>query len=348
MRGDSGEAAPAPPVVDVHAHAMPLPVLETLAADGLADLRGLATGTVVLAPDVSGLPEGAPIPCPAGQYDVPTRLAAMDDSGVDVAVISAPPFLSCTPSADESLVLDVVRRSNDAVRDFVASAPGRLVGLGTLPAGSKHAREEAERCLDDLGFAGFAIGTYGLGRELDDGVNEELWAYLAAQASFVFLHPSRVSDLDRLSAFHLPQLLGYPAETTLAVTRLLFAGVLDRHDLVLCLAHGGGCLTSVAGRLDLGWERKEVARTTAHRPSDLLRRLYFDTAVFSPTALRRLVEDVGAANVLLGTDAPFDLAERRPLDLVAAAGLSAAEAALIRGGNAERLLGVGGDRIWTG
>lgn len=344
MRDTSGEPTifdvPAPtPVVDVHAHAMPLPILESLADDGLADLGGLDRGTVVLAPGVSGIAEGAPIPCPVGQYDVGSRLAAMDDSGVDVAAVSAPPFLSCTTSVDESLVLDVVRASNEAVRDFVAQAADRLVGLATLPVGSEHAREEAERCIADPGFAGFAIGTYGLGRELDDTVNEELWTYLAARRSFVLLHPSRVSGPERLADFHLPQLLGYPAETALAVTRLLFGGVLERHDLVLCVAHGGGCLPSVAGRLDLGWARKDVARTTSVRPSELLRRLYFDTAVFDPTALRRLVEDAGARNVLLGTDAPFDLAEERPLDLVAAAGLSAGDEALVRGGNAERLLG---------
>ena len=79
----------------------------------------------------------------------------------------------------------------------------------------------------------------------------------------------------------MAQLVGYPMETALAVARLVFSGVLERHDPVVCLAHGGGCLPALRGRLDMGWERKDVAHTTAHPPSAYTQRLYYDTAVFA-------------------------------------------------------------------
>src|SRR4029450_944455 len=101
----------------------------------------------------------------------------------------------------------------------------------------------------------------------------------------------------RQKCFWLPQLVGSPMETALAVARLVFGRVLERFDLIICLAHGGGCLPALRGRLNLGWERKSVARTTTMRPSDLTERLYYDTAVFDTRLLRRLVEDVGARHV---------------------------------------------------
>jgi aminocarboxymuconate-semialdehyde decarboxylase len=134
--------------------------------------------------------------------------------------------------------------------------------------------------------------------------------------------------------------VGYPMETALAVARLVFGRVLDRHPLNLCLAHGGGCLPALRGRLDLGWDRKEVAHTTLVPPSAFTDRLYYDTAVFSTVLLRRLVEDVGTDHVLLGTDHPFELGDRAPLDTVRALGLDADATRAILGGNAESLLGL--------
>ncbi|MFC7645548.1 amidohydrolase family protein [Streptosporangium lutulentum] len=126
------------------------------------------------------------------------------------------------------------------------SGPERLVALATVPIGIEGAAQEAARCVEELGMAGVTIGTFGGGRELDDPINEPVWAFLSERQTFCFVHPSRTSSPERLRDYHLAQLLGYPAETALAVARLIFGGVLDRHRPVLCLAHGGGCLTGLA------------------------------------------------------------------------------------------------------
>jgi len=326
-------------VIDVHAHALPLPLLRALEADGLADLSRTADRIVSLAPQLSGLQEAAPIPFPEEQHDLQLRLAQMDAHGVHRQAVSAPPFLFGSESLDPGLTLEVTRRSNDALAEFVAGSGGRLLGLATLPVGLPGGVAELARCVDELGFVGATIGTYGGGAELDDPVNEELWAELAARQLFVLVHPSRASSPSRLADYHLVQLLGYPAETALAVSRLVLGGVMDRHDLVLCLAHGGGCFPAVAPRLNLGWHRKSVARGAVHPPTDYLARFRYDTAVFDPEMLRRLVSDVGVQRVLLGTDAPFDLADREPLRTVAALGLSPQDERAVLGGNAVQLLG---------
>jgi aminocarboxymuconate-semialdehyde decarboxylase len=309
------------PVLDVHAHAMPLPVLRWLSDNDLADLTGVEAGTVSLDPRVSGVGPGAVLPLARSQHDVGTRLAEMDAVGVSHHAVSLPPFLFCSTADDRKLVAEVVGRGNDALAGYVAEAPGRLLALGNVPIGWPDAAGEARRCLDDLGMAGIAIGSRGAGRDLDDPVNDDLWALLAERRSFVFLHPSGVPDAHRQRDFYLAQLVGYPMETALAVARLVLGRVLERFDLTLCLAHGGGCLPAVRGRLDMGWRNKDVAHTTPHPPSVYTGRLYYDTAVFSPVLLRRLVEDVGVDHVLLGTDHPFELRDETPLASIAAAGL---------------------------
>jgi aminocarboxymuconate-semialdehyde decarboxylase len=314
-----------PPVdegtLDVHAHAMPLPLLQRLAGRDLADITEVPAGIVRLDTRVSGVGPRAPLPLARSMYDVDVRLSEMDEVGVHRHAVSLPPFLFASTADDESLATGVVAQGNEELATYVADAPDRLLGLGSVPLGWPSAADEARRALDELGMGGIAIGSRGGGRDLDDPVNDDLWALLSERRTFVFLHPSGVPD-------------------PLAVARLTFGRVLERFPLNLCLAHGGGCLPSLRGRLDMGWERKDVARTTAVHPSEFADALYYDTAVFSPVLLRRLVEDVGVGHVLLGTDHPFELGDRAPLETVRALGLPEAEERRILGGNAAELLGL--------
>ena len=329
-----------PPTVDVHAHAMPMPLLRSLADRGLADVSAVDAGIVRLDPLVSGVGPGAPLPLARSQHDVGTRLTEMDEAGVQVHAVSLPPFLFATNATDPAFATQVVAQGNDELAAYVAGAPDRLVGLGYVPLGHPGVADEALRVLDELGLAGIAIGSQGGGKDLDDPVNEDLWALLAERNTFVFMHPSGMPAGPRLKDFWMPQLVGYPMETAIAVARLVFSGVLERHPITLCLAHGGGCLPSLRGRMDMGWERKDVAHTNDNPPSHYTKRLYYDTAVFDPTTLRRIVEDVGVDHVLMGTDHPFELGDPNPRRTVAELGLGEADTAAILGGTAAGLLGL--------
>jgi aminocarboxymuconate-semialdehyde decarboxylase len=331
---------PDTPAVDVHAHAMPTPLLRWLQERGLADLASATPSVVRLDPRVSGIAAGVPLPLARSQYEVSDRLIEMEAAGMSHHAVSLPPFLFCSTADDEGFVAEIVAQGNDQLADHVTQAPGRLVGLGSVPLGWPSAADEARRCLDDLGMAGIAIGSQGGGRDLDDPVNEELWALLAERGVLVLLHPSGVPDARRQRDYYLAQLVGYPMETALAVARLIFGGVLERHDLALCLAHGGGCLPALRGRMDMGWRNKNVARTTALPPSTFADRLYYDTAVFSTPLLARLVADVGAGHVLLGSDFPFELADPAPRASVRALDIEAAAVRAIEWDTAAKLLGL--------
>ena len=326
------------PVVDVHAHAMPLSILEWLQDEGLCDLGGLSDGKVWLDPRVSGVGPAARLPLPRTMYDVRSRLEAMDAAGVDIHAVSLPPFLMASSCTDAELVFEIVRRGNDALAELVSLAPDRLVALGTAPVGLDLAADEARRCLDDLGMAGIAIGSQGAGKDLDAEVNEPLWALLAERKVFTFLHPSGSPNPARTGDFWFPQLVGYPMETALAASRLIFGGVTSRHRFPLCLAHGGGCLPSLRGRLSMGWDRKPQAHTIDDDPRNHIDELYYDTAVFDTDLLRSLVAQVGPEHVLMGTDFPFDLAEREPVQFVEAT-VEPQQAAIVLGSAAE-LLGI--------
>lgn len=336
----SSNAAAEAPALDVHAHAMPLPLLERLAARGLADVSAVPQGIVRLDPRVSGVGPGAPLPLAKSQYDVGVRLTEMDEVGATIHAVSLPPFLFCTISDDESFATGIVAEGNDELAQYVAQAPDRLLGLGYVPLGWPGVADEARRVLDDLGMAGIAIGSQGGGKDLDDPVNDDLWALLSERGTFTFMHPSGMPAGPRLKDFWMPQLVGYPMETAIAVARLTFGRVLERFPFHLCLAHGGGCVPSLRGRMDMGWNRKDVAHTTALPPSEFVDRLFYDTAVFNSTTLARIVEDVGADHVMLGTDHPFELGDFTPRQTVADLGLYDADSRAILWDNAAALLGL--------
>jgi aminocarboxymuconate-semialdehyde decarboxylase len=327
---------PAGPV-DVHGHAMPWGVLRWLEECGLADLSGAEDGVVRIDSVVSGVGPGAPLPLAPSMIDAGLRVAELDTLGLAAQAISLPPFLMASRSVDGELVREVAQRGNDALAAYCAR-DDRLLALGLVPVGVEGAADEARRCLDDLGMAGIAIGSRGAGLDLDNAVNDELWDLLGERRSFVFLHPSATPDPARLADFWFPQLVGYPMETAIAAARLVFSGTLADRPFALCLAHGGGCLPALRGRLDLGWSRKPQAHTIDRAPSEAFRELYYDSAVFDPVLLARLVEDVGASQVLLGTDHPFDLAEQDPLGFVGSARLTADERHAVLEANARLLL----------
>ena len=118
------------------------------------------------------------------------------------------------------------------------------------------------------------------------------------------------------------------------------AGVLERHpDLRVLLAHGGGTVLALRGRLRHAHEHLAPARARLGEPVEAsLRRLYFDTVTHDPALLHALVEFAGADHVLAGSDHPFDMGDPDPAATVRGAGLSLADSVAILGGNAERLL----------
>lgn len=325
---------------DVHAH-MLLPSLqaevERRAPELVREAAALEltrNGAESLA--VSGPMVGARIP---KLTSVPVRLADMDAQGVDVQWVSASPN-HFYPWAPEGLAVWAANEANRLVAEHVAEAPERLVGLGLVPL--QHPERIVE-CLDDAvlgrGLAGVEISSFAGDVELSDERLEPFWARAAELGAVVFLHPFGCSLDERLDRFYLSNTVGQPVENAVALSHLIFAGVLDRHpDLTIVAAHGGGYLPFAIGRSDRAWRVRPEAQRCAHEPSTYLPKIWFDTVVHDPEALRRLVEVAGESRVLLGSDYPFDMGLDSPVEFVREAGLSADIVDGILEGNAGALL----------
>ena len=164
----------------------------------------------------------------------------------------------------------------------------------------------------------------------------DFWAAAEETGALVFIHPS-TRGFAGPDEHYLWNTVGNPVETTVAAAHMVTSGVLERHpDLRVLLAHGGGAVTTLRGRLRHASQHLAAAPNVDVEAS--LRRFYYDTITHDPAVLRALVDFVGHERVLAGSDHPFDMADPDPAETVRASGVSLTAAAAILGGNAEVLL----------
>ena len=217
-----------------------------------------------------------------------------------------------------------------------AAALASLTALATVPLqdGALAARVLEEAL--DAGFKGAMIATQpkGTGGNLDDPSLDPFWELASARGAAIFLHPHYLCGDERLAGYDLINAVGRLSDTTLAVARLLFSGHLTRFPgMSLILAHAGGALPYGLGRL----KRNHAIHPDYADPEAEFRRLYFDSVVFEPLALRFLCDMVGADKIMLGSDYPFGIGDLDPCGVVDRTRLTAAEREAILGGNAARV-----------
>ena len=271
---------------------------------------------------------------------VDERLAWMDKAGVDLQLVS--PLPSPHEWADEALATAIVRATNAAVVEHCRQAPDRLLGIGTASLQHPDLAVQQLAAIHDAGLRGVQISTTaGPNRELDSPELDPFWATAAALNLVVMVHPWGCSLGARLSDYYLFNTVGNPVETTLALSRMIFGGVLERHPgLRLWAAHGGGYLGAYLGRSDHAWEQRIDARTTRTPPSSQFRNVHVDALVYSDLQLRHLVESTGPHQVMLGSDYPFDMGLEDPVGRLERAQLPADAFDAIRGGNAASLFSI--------
>jgi aminocarboxymuconate-semialdehyde decarboxylase len=273
--------------------------------------------------------------------NIERRLADMDSAGIDIQVLSPSPGHYCY-WAEEELAGEIARTVNDSLCEVAAQHNHRMVALGTLPMQSPRlAVRELRRCVQELGMRGVEIATNVDGAELADPRFEPILAAAEELGAIVFLHPAGFTDGQRLTDFHLNNVIGNPLETTVAVSHLIFGGSLDRMPrLKLVLAHGGGTLGAYSGRFDHAYHSRHDCAHCKHPPTHYLRQMYFDSVVFDPAELQHLVGKYGVDRILAGTDYPYDMAEPDLLGFMDRSGLSAEDVSKILGHNAAQLLGI--------
>ena len=313
------------PVVDVHTHVYPPAYMALLRSrDAVPYVRSFPDSpnpkeerlVILPAEDTASTSRGRPIG--SEYYDVEEKLAFMDTHGIDISVLSlANPWLDWLPA---DTAAETAREINDDVNTMCESKPGRLYAFGTLPLSAPVEQSVSEITrLTTLNYMrGIIMGTSGLGQGLDDPALDPIYAALESQNQPIFLHPHyglpssvygpRANDYGHV----LPLALGFPLETTIAVTRMLLSGVFDRYPkLSVLLAHSGGTLPFLAGRIEsciahdahLHGQSGFAARRSVW---DVLKtNIYLDAVVYGEAGLRAAVQASGADRLMFGTDHPF-------------------------------------------
>jgi aminocarboxymuconate-semialdehyde decarboxylase len=329
--------------IDIHAHLMPQCLWKTVDAGqawyGVRYEPGEGLGYTVRQGKRS------PVQSPKLRLTPEERLKDMDAQGVDVQVVSIhTPFFGydLEPAQGRQLAREV----NDEIGAMTRLWPQRFVGLATLPVQDVAAAvEELDRAVHVLGLKGAELDTVVNGHNWDEPQFLPLFKAAEAMGAVLFFHPQPQDNLvlSFTNRYGLANSIGVIVEDTLIVATLIFGGILDAcPNLKVCIAHGGGPACFGMGRLDRGWQVRSEARIHIQKPpSSYQRRLYYDCITMSETALRFLIDQVGADRVVLGSDWPFVAWEPSPVGWVQGLqSLTPEEKESILRQNLEQLLGL--------
>lgn len=327
--------------IDMHCHLL-VPAVEALVADhprkrAEADEQRAALGDASFEHN-----QGMRAAIADSLVKPAVRLRDMDRLGIDIQVLSPSPT-QYYPWADTGLADTIITAQNSAIAQTVAAHPERFIGLGGVAL--QHpalAARQLRTAMDQYALKGVEISSDPTGRGLDDPALDVFWAEAERLDAVIFLHPLGTSLGSRVDRYYLSNIIGQPLETTIALSQLIYGGVLDRYPgLKICAAHGGGYLPFYAGRSDHGHRVRPEAANCRHAPGWYLRRLWYDTVVYRPDSVAALIAAVGPDRVVAGTDYPFDMGEYALHDLIRQIpGASAEIQAVILGGNATLLLGL--------
>ena len=281
---------------------------------------------------------------------VAVRLQAMDEQGIDVEALSINPTWYKT---DRDLAKQIIKIQNEKLAEACAANPERFVAFATVALQHPDlAAEQLEEAVKKYGLRGASIGGNVAGEEISDPKFHPFWAKAEELGVVVFIHPQADGATTQLGARfkgngYLGNVIGNPLETTIALSHLIFEGTLDKFPgLKIIAAHAGGFLPSYAGRSDQGCPtRPDLCPGGTHgpikkQPSEYLKQLYYDTMVFRPEGVRHLVAEVGASQLLVGTDFPYPWTKTAVDLILKTPGLSDDDKTAILGGTAAKLLGI--------
>jgi len=312
--------------VDVHSHCY---FREAI------NLMGDAADKVL--PPVKGVPEHFIV--------IEQRLKEMDAMAIDMEMLSINPFWY---GKDRDTAAAIVKMNNEKLAELCASRPDRFGAFASLTLQFPDlAVQQLETAIKKQGLRGAAIGASVLGEDFADPKFHPVWAKAEELGAVLFIHPQSTPELAKRFKGNgwLSNTIGNPLDTTIALQHLIFEGTLDRFPgLKIIAAHGGGYLGSYAARGDhacfVSPQNCNPNITLKKKPSEYLNQLYFDAMVFTPEGLRHLVAQVGASQIVLGTDHPIPW-EQHPVDHVfATTSLTDKQKVAILGGNAARLFGM--------
>jgi predicted TIM-barrel fold metal-dependent hydrolase len=277
--------------------------------------------------------------------EIDKRLKFMDSQAVDMEVLSINPFWY---GRDRELAGQIVKIQNEKLAELCASKPDRFAAFASLTLQAPDlAVQELETAVKKQGLKGAAIGGGVAGVEFSDPKFHPVWAKAEELGVPLFIHPLGAPELGKRLAGNgwLGNTIGNPLETTIALSHLIFEGTLDRFPgLKVIAAHGGGYLPSYADRSDhacmVSPPGCNPKVTLKKKPTEYLRQLYFDSLIFSPEAIRHLAAQVGASQIVLGSDYPYRWQDHPVDHIFACDSLNDDEKMAVLGGTAAKLLSI--------
>lgn len=327
------------PVIDCHAHIIPPRLVEELLRKGAH--YGVETGGTDKAPTIrlDGSAWTKPVPIPLTRID--ERIETMDRQRIDMQVLSGwIDFSGYTMPLDEAVRFSHLQ--NETIADVVASNKDRYAGAANVPLqDARIAADMLRRAVEDYGFRSVQVATYfGGERFLDDPALDPFWEAAEDLGVLILFHPYEEKHPAGLADFFLHNCIGYPLQTAIAIARMIFSGVFTRYpNLRARFPHAGGALPYQFERIRRAAEVRPEAKAKGYEgdPLDVLKTLYFDTVTSNPPTLRFLADLVGAERLMLGSDYPFDMAERDPVATVTAA-IEEKHLPAVLGGTVQKLL----------
>lgn len=327
------------PVIDVHTHMISEEWLALLRLHGgpKYEVKKTPAGQDSIymwgAPFMTLLPE---------MYDFDLRIENMNKAGVDVAIVS----LTC-PSAywgDEATSVHAARAMNQVMADQRERHPGRIEWFATLPW---QYPEAAKIVLADAVRAG-AVGVFVTANVDEQSLTSPdfapIWKAIDDLGLPVLVHPTAPQGVAKMEMdeYGLIPPVGFMFDTTLAISRMIFDGFLDRYpNLKIIAAHGGATLPYLAGRLDRCHDRiPACSEAIKAPPSDYLKRIYYDSVVYEKGALELCIEVAGGADhVMYGSDYPHNIGDMEGC-LSRVNSLGGNRTKMISSGTAEKLFGL--------
>jgi aminocarboxymuconate-semialdehyde decarboxylase len=277
-----------------------------------------------------------------GMFDYDLRIRAMDEAGVDLAIVTLTSPNVYWGTAKQSL--EAAKLVNDDMAAQQKRYPKRIRFMCSLPwQHPKLAVAELKRAVDELGAVGVMVLANIDGVSLTDRKFSPIWKAIDQRGLPVLVHPTAppgTSELDVIK-YNLIASVGFMFDTSLAVSRMIFDGFFDRYPkLKLIASHGGATLPYIAGRLDICHANMPAARVNISAPpSSYLKKIYYDTVVFTQEALELAVKVGGATNVLYGSDYPHNIGDMKGCRARVEA-LPPAVRDAVASGNARRIFGL--------
>ena len=265
----------------------------------------------------------------------------MDKYGIDMQVLSL-----TTPGVEREKTrrgIKLARLANDGFGAIAEKYPDRFCALASLPVQDPQASvDELDRAVRDRGLRGVMLFSNANGKPLDSKELIPIYEKAAKLDVPLFIHPTSPINASAMEEYRLVPIIGFTVDTSLALLRLIFSGILERlPNLKIVVAHTGGVFPYLRGRIEIGYNAYAECRVNISSPPSVYfkKNVWVDTVCYDPDVLMSTYSFLGHEKILLGTDYPHQISDiENAVNRVKKLGIGDIEKAQILGENASMLL----------